>query len=79
MLKLSIIAKDKITYEGDAEAVFVPTTTGLIEVLPMHMQLVSTLSKGEILVKANNAEQKFIISGGVLEVRPNNNVIILVS
>jgi F0F1-type ATP synthase epsilon subunit len=77
-LKIAIIGKDKIAYEGEAEAVFVPTQTGLIEVLPEHMQLVSALASGEIILKAEKGEQKFKISGGVLEVRSKSNVIILV-
>ncbi len=77
-LKLSIIAKDKTAYEGQADAVLVPTTTGIIEVLPGHMMLVSALAKGDIIVKANGKDTKIPISGGVLEVRANSNVIILI-
>jgi F-type H+-transporting ATPase subunit epsilon len=77
-LKVAIIAKDKIAYQGEAESVFVPTQTGIIEVLPEHMQLVSALKTGDLIVKANSKETKFQISGGVLEVRTKSNVIILV-
>ena len=52
-LKLTIISKDKIAYQGEADAVFVPTQSGIIEVLPEHMQLVSALQKGEIIVKSS--------------------------
>lgn len=77
-IKVSIIAKDKIAYQGEAEAVFVPTQTGIIEVLPEHMQLVSALSAGEIVLKTKDSiTQKFKILGGVLEVRQKSNVIIL--
>jgi len=76
-LKISIIAKDKIAYKGEAEAVFVPTQTGIIEILPEHMQLVSALAKGEIIVKTVEGEKKFKITGGILEVRSKSNVIIL--
>ncbi len=76
-LKISIIGKDKIAYEGEAEAVFVPTKSGIIEVLPEHMQLVSALAPGEIILKNEKGEQKFKVSGGVLEVRTHSNVIIL--
>ena len=31
-LKIKIISPDKIAYEGEAEAVFIPTQTGIIEV-----------------------------------------------
>ncbi|MFH1608431.1 MAG: hypothetical protein ABH951_00225 [Patescibacteria group bacterium] len=76
-IKLAIIAKDKIAYQDEADAVFVPTQTGLIEVLPEHMQLVSALQKGEIIVKKGNESKKFKVLSGVLEVRKNSNVIIL--
>ena len=76
-LKVAIIAKDKIAYEGEALAVFAPTQTGIIEILPNHTQLVSALAKGEIILKTENKEEKFNISGGVLEVRKKSNVIIL--
>ena len=77
-LKISIIAKDKIAYKGEAEAVFVPTQMGIIEVLPEHSQLISALKAGDLIVKTAEGEKKFKISGGVLEVRTKSNVIILV-
>lgn len=79
MLKINIIGKDKIFYEGEADAVFVPSQTGIIEVLPMHMDLVSGLTKGDIILKTQGNENKFPILGGVLEVHDGKNVIILVS
>jgi len=77
-LQVAIIAKDKIVYRGEAEAIFVPTQTGIIEVLPEHMQLVSALKAGDVIVKIGSEDKKFSISGGVLEVRQKSNVIILV-
>ena len=77
-LQVAIIAKDKVAYKGEAEAVFVPTQTGIIEVMPEHMQLVSALKAGDLIVKTPEGEKKFQISGGVLEVRQKSNVIILV-
>lgn len=77
LLKIAIIGTDKLAYEGEAEAVFIPTQTGLIEVLPEHMQLVSALAPGEIILKTEKKEQRFKILGGVLEVRAKSNVLIL--
>ena len=77
-LQVAIIAKDKLAYKGEAEAVFVPTQTGIIEVMPEHMQLVSALKAGDLIVKTGSEDKKFSISGGVLEVRQKSNVIILV-
>ena len=77
-IKISIITRDKIAYEGEAEAIFVPTQTGLIEVLSEHMQLVSALAKGEIVLKNSGKDQTFKITGGVIEIRSHSEVIILV-
>ena len=78
ILKIVIIAKDKVAYEGEAVSVIVPTKSGIIEILPEHMQLVSALAKGEmVLTLVNNEKKIFNISGGVLEVRQKSNVIIL--
>ena len=84
-LKVSIIGQDKIAYEGKATSVFVPTQSGLIEILPEHMQLVSALAPGEIILKTIESDPSttlgaskiFKVSGGVLEVRAGSNVIIL--
>lgn len=76
-IKLAIISKDKIAYQNEADSVFVPTQTGIIQVLPSHMQLVSALQKGEIIVKNGNTEKRFKVLGGVLEIRTKSNVIIL--
>ena len=76
-LKISIIGTDKIAYEGEATSVFVPTKSGIIEVLPEHMQLVSALAPGEIILKNEKGEQKFKVTGGVLEVRAESKIIIL--
>lgn len=75
-LKISIISKDNVAYQGEADAVFVPTKTGIIEILPNHMQLVSALSSGEIVLEGEE-KKKFKVTGGVLEVRPHSSIIIL--
>ena len=77
LLKIAIIGKDKLAYEGEADAVFIPTKTGIIEVLPNHTQLISALQVGEIIVKKKEGDQIFKVTGGVLEVRASSNVIIL--
>ena len=86
-LHISIIGTDKIAYEGEAESAFVPTKSGIIEILPNHVQLVSALAPGEIILKTSNDKNpepeqarygtRFKIEGGVLEVRAHSNVIIL--
>ena len=76
-LNITIISKEKIVYQDKADSIFIPTQMGLIEVLPEHMQLVSALAHGEVILKNDNKENKFSITGGVLEVRTHSEVIIL--
>lgn len=76
-LKITIIGRSGVAYEGEAEAVFVPTKSGIIEVLPNHTQLVSALAKGELILKTSKDERKYKVTGGVLEVRPESHVIVL--
>jgi F0F1-type ATP synthase epsilon subunit len=77
MLKIAIIAKDKVVYDGAAISVVVPTKSGIIEVLSEHMQLVSALVSGEIILNLESGKKSFTTSGGVLEVKSKSNVIIL--
>jgi len=76
-LKISIIAKDKIAYQGEAISMVVPTKAGIIEIMPEHMQLVSALAPGELVLNLESGKKKFVISNGVLEIRTQSNVIIL--
>lgn len=78
VLKVVIISKDSIAYEGIADAVLLPTSTGTIEILPSHVQLISALSGGDITLKIGKEIKIIKISGGVVEVRSKSNVIILV-
>lgn len=76
-LKIAIIAKDRVVYQGEAISVTVPTKSGIIQVLPEHMQLVSALAPGEIVLTLESGKQKFSVTGGVLEIKPKSNVVIL--
>jgi F-type H+-transporting ATPase subunit epsilon len=76
-LKVSVISQDRIAYQGEADAIFAPTQSGIIEVLPEHMQLISALKKGEITVKNGTDTKNFKANSGVIEIRKGSNVIIL--
>ena len=73
---LEIITPDKKVYTGKVNLVQVPGSKGLFEVLEYHAPIISTLEKGRIKILEGGAESYFHISGGVIEVK-DNNVIIL--
>lgn len=76
-LKLKIATPEKIIYENDILQVSIPTTTGEITVLPHHIPLVSVLIAGELKIRDVSGDQVIAVAGGFLEIRGNNEVIIL--
>lgn len=76
-LKFKIATPEKVVYENEIFQVSIPTTTGEITVLPNHSPLVSILQAGELRIKDSEGEHLMAVSGGFLEIRANNELIIL--
>ena len=76
-LKLKIATPEKVIYENEVDQVSTPTMEGEITVLPHHIPLISVLSAGELKIKDNSGEQVMALAGGFLEVRANNELVIL--
>ncbi len=77
MLKFKIVTPEKVIYENEIDQVSVPTMDGEITVLANHIPLVSVLKAGELKIKDKNGEHYLAVSGGFLEVRGNNEIVIL--
>lgn len=76
-LNIQITTPERIVYKAEVEQISLPTTTGEITILPHHLPLVSVLSQGEIRVIEAGKELFFACSGGFVEIKPDNSVIIL--
>ena len=63
--------------ETEVDSLTLPTAMGEITVLPDHIPLVANLKPGEIRYKASGQEIFFVVSGGVIEVSKNNEIIVL--
>lgn len=77
MIHVSLITPEKVQFNGSADAVSMPTQTGYIQVLTNHIPMVSILSPGEVLVVQGEKVTALSVSEGYIEVRPNNEVVIL--
>ncbi len=64
-LIVRILTPEGTLFEGAAEAVFLPGMKGAFEVLPGHAPLISTLDRGEIVLRP---EKRFPILRGVVKV-----------
>ena len=75
-MDVQIISPDRNLYEGKADLVTVPGSSGSIGILNNHAPLISSLKKGEVKVILNKKEQFFKINGGVVEVSQNKVVVL---
>jgi len=76
-LKLKIVTPEKMLLEEEVVQVSVSTALGQITVLPNHLPMVSQLAPGEIVVKRDgHTEDLMAVSGGLLEVLPDQVVIL---
>ncbi len=77
MINFKIVTPEKIVYQDEVQQVSIPTMSGEITVLPNHIPLVSILRAGEMRVKDKEGEHIMAVAGGFLEMRGNNELIIL--
>lgn len=75
-MDVQIVTPDKSLYDGQADLITVPGTSGSIGILNHHAPLVSSLKKGEIKIVLNEKEEFFKIEGGVVEVSKNKVTIL---
>ena len=76
-MELEIITPDKKIYEGQVKLVKVPGSKGSFEILNNHAPIISILNKGEVKVIDNQDKvELYEISGGVVEVKQNNIIIL---
>ncbi len=73
---LEIITPENTVLKDDVDEIQVPTMDGQIGILPHHVNLVTTLTSGEIIIKRERKERVIAVTGGFLQVH-NNNISIL--
>jgi F-type H+-transporting ATPase subunit epsilon len=76
-LNLKIATPEKVIYENEVDQVSIPTMEGEITVLPHHIPLISVLAAGELRIKDKDGDHVMALAGGFLEVRANNELVIL--
>ena len=75
-MHLDVISQNKIVLNEDIEEVVLPTPKGQIGILPHHVNLVTKVEPGEMIIRIKGKTEYFAITGGFLEVN-NNKVTIL--
>lgn len=70
-LHVEIITPEKVVYKDDVSEIVVPTETGQITILPNHVNLLTKILPGEMLIKKGTQEHYLAITGGFLEISDN--------
>lgn len=68
---LEIITPEKVIYKDEVDEVIVPTVNGEIAVLPHHVNLLSQVIPGELIIKKGEKTESIAITGGFLDVNKN--------
>ena len=72
-----IVTPERIVYKETVDSLTLPTKDGEITVLPNHIPLVAVLVPGVVTVRKGGKESFMAVSGGFIEVQPNNRVVVL--
>ena len=77
-ISLKVLAPNQNVYEGEAEEVILPSTTGQLGVLPGHISLVTAIDIGVLRLKTNSKWKSIALMGGFAEIE-SDEVIVLVN
>ncbi len=77
-MKLAVYSIQRTLYEGEAEKVIAETLLGQMAVLDHHVPLISAIEGPHIhIVERDGAHKRIPVSGGVMEIRPGSEVVVL--
>ena len=67
-LTLRVLAPDQSVFDGNADEVILPSTTGQLGILPGHVSLLTALDFGVLRVREGNGWKAIALQGGFAEV-----------
>ena len=75
-LVLEIITPLKVVLSEEVDEITIPTIEGEITILPNHVNLLTKIAAGEMVIRKSGRADLFAVTGGFLEVL-NNHVNVL--
>ena len=73
-----VLAPNQNVFEGDAEEVILPSTTGQLGILPGHISLVTAIDIGVLRLRSNSKWVSIALMGGFAEIE-SDEVTVLVN
>ena len=77
-LTLRVLAPDQSVFDGSAEEIILPSTTGLVGILPGHISMVTAIDIGVLRVLKDGKWNSIALMGGFAEVE-SDDVTVLVN
>ena len=75
-IKVSVVTPDGPVYDSDVEMVSTKAQSGELGILPGHIPMVAPLQIGAVRLKKDGKTELVAVSGGLLEVRPEQVTIL---
>lgn len=75
-MHLEIITPEKIIFNDEVDEFIIETPKGQIAVLPHHVNLMTEVVPGEMVIKMKGKEQSLAATGGFLQITDGNCVIL---
>lgn len=75
-IKLEVVTAEKLLFSEDVTSVLAPGEDGQLGILPHHAPLMTILKPGELIVKRGSEELFLSVTGGFLEVRPQQIIVL---
>ena len=77
-ISLKVLAPNQNVFEGEAEEVILPSTTGQLGILPGHISLVTAIDIGVLRLRLNSQWKSIALMGGFAEIE-SDEVTVLVN
>lgn len=76
-IHVELVTQERKAFEEpEADMILVPAREGEMGILPNHAPVLTTMGYGELIVRKGQAEERFVIYGGVVDVRPDKVVVL---
>lgn len=76
-IHVELVTQERKVFEDVAvDKIVIPGAEGEMGVLPGHAAVLTTMTFGELIITKGNAEERFAIYGGVVDIRPNKVVVL---
>ncbi len=76
VMQVDVVSLESPIYSGEAEMVFAPAELGEVGIAPRHAPLLTRLKAGELRIQTPTETLSLFVSGGLLEVQPNQVMVL---